>query len=238
MGSRLRNIKKIAKLGGKGKLTDALIKKLTKYYGLAIRRNAKSKDDMKKAIMATYYHLISTDEKPQHQFCPTGIDSWCQYNAAQANNISYEHPAPLHVDVQKSILPIYEDLSRDDLLERCVGGFTQNANESFNSTLWRLAPKHLNCGAKIIEIAAFLVGGIFNDGYLFVLKVMRDLDLTIGLECKNFADSYDSNRVKRQERRSLNSSKEARTAQKEKNAAELDDFIEEEGLLYGPGIAD
>ncbi|EFN61450.1 hypothetical protein EAG_00479, partial [Camponotus floridanus] len=62
MGSRLRNIKKIAKLGGKGKLTDALIKKLTKYYGLAIRRNAKSKDDMKKAIMATYYHLISTDE--------------------------------------------------------------------------------------------------------------------------------------------------------------------------------
>lgn len=51
MGSRLRNLKKTAKLGGKGKLTDALIKKLTKYYGLAIRRNAQSKDDMKKEIM-------------------------------------------------------------------------------------------------------------------------------------------------------------------------------------------
>ncbi|KZC10036.1 hypothetical protein WN55_01787 [Dufourea novaeangliae] len=52
MGSRLRNIKKTAKLGGKGKLTDALIKKLTKYYGLAIRRNFNSVEDMKKAIMA------------------------------------------------------------------------------------------------------------------------------------------------------------------------------------------
>lgn len=72
MGSRLRNIKKTAKLGDKGKLTDALIKKLTKYYGLAIRRNSESKDNMKKEIMATFYHLISTDENPQHQFCPTG----------------------------------------------------------------------------------------------------------------------------------------------------------------------
>ncbi|XP_011871660.1 PREDICTED: uncharacterized protein LOC105564118, partial [Vollenhovia emeryi] len=60
MGSRFRNVKKTAKLGGKGKLTDALIKKLTKYYGLAIRRNANSKDNMKKEIMATFYHLIST----------------------------------------------------------------------------------------------------------------------------------------------------------------------------------
>ncbi|EFN82550.1 hypothetical protein EAI_05065, partial [Harpegnathos saltator] len=60
MGSRLRNIKKTAKL------TDALIKKLTKYYGLAIRRNAHSKENMKKEIMATYYHLSSTDKQPQH----------------------------------------------------------------------------------------------------------------------------------------------------------------------------
>lgn len=34
MGTRLRNIKKKEKLGGKGKLTDLVIKKLTTYYGL------------------------------------------------------------------------------------------------------------------------------------------------------------------------------------------------------------
>lgn len=38
MGTRLRNVRK-KKLEGKGKLTENLIKKLTKYYGLAIMRN-------------------------------------------------------------------------------------------------------------------------------------------------------------------------------------------------------
>jgi len=38
MGTQLRNVKKKEKLG-KGRLTDVLIKKLTNYYGLAIRQN-------------------------------------------------------------------------------------------------------------------------------------------------------------------------------------------------------
>lgn len=57
MGTCLRNIKKVAKLGRKGKLTDTLIKKLTKYCGLAIIRHPDSVTEMKKAIMVTYYHL-------------------------------------------------------------------------------------------------------------------------------------------------------------------------------------
>lgn len=238
MGSRFRSVKKSAKLGGKGKLTDALIKKLTKYYGLAIRRNLQSKEDMKREIMATFFHLSSTDDNPQHQNCPTGANSWCGYNAAIATKQTFEHPPPLHKDVQKHILPIYEDLSRDDLLERCIGGFTQNANESFNGTVWRLAPKHLNCGSKIIEIAAYLAGGMFNEGYVFILKVMNDLQVEIGPSCKQFADMYDSNRIRRQDRRSRDGSKSARSARKQETAEQLDAFLEEEGLLYGPGIAD
>ncbi|CAK9806397.1 hypothetical protein ANTPLA_LOCUS4869 [Anthophora plagiata] len=46
MRSRLRNIKKTKKLGGKNKLTDRLIKQLTLYYGLAIRRHSNFIDDM------------------------------------------------------------------------------------------------------------------------------------------------------------------------------------------------
>jgi len=79
--------------------------------------------------------------------------------------------------MKKQILSIYEDLSHDDLLERCLGGYTQNANEFFNASVWRLASKHLNCGWKIVEIAAFLAEDIFNDGYAFILTVMNDLIL-------------------------------------------------------------
>lgn len=240
MGSRLRNVKKAEKFGGKSKLTDVLIKKLTKYYGLAIRRNPNSKDDMKKAIMATYYHLISTNKKPQHQFCPPGTDSWCTYRVTEATNTlkSYNHPEPLHPSVQKAILPIYEDLSRDDLLERCLGGNTQNANEAFNSTIWRLAPKHLHCGWKIVEIASFLAGGIFNDGFNYILSVMNDMELKIGMHCKTFADQYTKRRINRENRRSRSSSKLERMSRKEKAAAQMDAFAEEEDIMYGPGIAD
>lgn len=223
--------------------TDALnvlIKKLTKYYGLAIRRNIDSVAEMKKAIIATLHHLCSTNEKPRHENCPAGADSWCKWRVAEAAGTAkdFDHPPPLHPDVEKHLLPIYEDLSKEDLLNRCLGGHTQNANESFNSTIWRLAPKHLNCGLKIVEIAAFIAAGVFNKGYYAVLKIMETLELKIGQQCKFFADTSDAQRVTRQERRSLSSTKEARTARRLRQIEQNQFNEEKEGLLYGPGIAD
>ena len=78
MDTRLRNVKKANKLDEKGKLTEKLIKQLTSYYGLAIRRNVNSVENMKKAIMTTYYHMCSTNENPRHEDCPPGADSWCK----------------------------------------------------------------------------------------------------------------------------------------------------------------
>lgn len=240
MGSRLRGIKKRERLGGKGKLTDVLINKLTKYYGLAIRRNSDSVENMKNAIMATFDHLISTNEKPMHAKCPAGAQSWCKWQVEKAagERKEFDHPAPLHPDVQRHILPIFEDLSRYDLLERCLGGHTQNANESFNSTVWRLAPKHLHCGLKVIEIAAYIAAGIFNEGYYAVMKIFNILELKIGPQCRMYAENQDAQRVKRQEQRSKSRTKEGRTARRDEQTR-LQSFYEEtEGLLYGPGIAD
>ncbi|KZC07937.1 hypothetical protein WN55_10083 [Dufourea novaeangliae] len=67
---------------------------------------------------------------------------------------------------------------------------------------------------------------------------MQELDLVIGQQCKMFANVYDEQRLKRQERRSFSTTREARIARKKKNATLLEEFEEEEGLMYGPGIAD
>ena len=40
------------------------------------------------------------------------------------------------------------------ILELNPCGHTQNANESFNAAVWRLSPKHLHSGLKIIEMSA------------------------------------------------------------------------------------
>ena len=191
--------------------------------------------------MATYYHILSTKEELNHQNCPTGADSWCKWQKAVAlgKDPKLENLTPLlHEDMKQHLLPIYQDLSKDDLLERCLGGHTQNLNESFNSTIWRLCPKHLNSGLKIIEISACIAVGIFNEGYNSILKMMNELNITVGTYCKVFAENTDKARVERPNRMSLSETKAARTARKQKQIEENQLFKEAEGLLYGPRIAD
>ncbi|CAB3252833.1 unnamed protein product [Arctia plantaginis] len=141
MGTRLRAVKKDKTnkgIGGKGpgKLTDKVIQETTKFYGLAIRRHPDSLEDMKKEVWATYYHKCSSDKNPQHQFCPEGEDSSCKWRKAEAKNEldQFHHDKPhLISQVQVAIKPVFEDLSKDELLIRCIGAETQNNNESSNS---------------------------------------------------------------------------------------------------------
>jgi len=244
MGTRLRKAKKENKgIGGKGggKLTDKVISELTTYYGLAIRRHSDSVEDMKKAIWATYFHKASTDNNPQHNNCPPGASSWCAYQKAAAEGTldSFHHTyPPLNDKVLEVIKPIYEALSSDELLERCTGGETQNNNESFNSLLWTFAPKHIHSGAHTVEIANYLATCIFNQGFMYILKVMGLMGVKIGSHAYQFAISRDDERIERSEAEAASTSKEGRTARRAQKAQDHSFFEMEEGVLYGAGIAD
>lgn len=244
MGTRLRNAKKSNKgIGGKGagKLTDKLIGEMTKYYGLAIRRHPDSIEEMRKEIWATFFHKISTDSNPQHQNCPAGESSWCKWRRAEflgeAEQFKHNKP-PLSEAVQKVIKPIYEDLSKEELLSRCLGSETQNNNESLNSLIWTFAPKHLHSGPKVVEIATFLAVIIFNEGFEAILKTLETMGVKIGPQAEGYVQQRDSSRIDRSERRTSDVVKQARIAKREDRAALRDFQEEEEGLLYGPGIAD
>ena len=79
MGTRLRNAKRTIKdldERTEGKLlSDKIIDELTKYYGLAIRTHSNSLLEMKRAVLATFYHKSLTNENPQHSYCPSGTTS-------------------------------------------------------------------------------------------------------------------------------------------------------------------
>lgn len=172
-GMQRKVIKELVEKGA-GKLTDKLINKITKFYGLAIRRHPDSVEEMKKEIWATFYHKCSSDQNPQHQNCPAGEDS-CKYRKAEALGELHDFhhdKAPLTAQVQKAIKPVFEDLSRDELLTRCLGAESQNSNESLNSLIWTFAPKHIHSGTKIVQIATFLAVIIFNKGFEGILKVL------------------------------------------------------------------
>ncbi|KAG5327210.1 MOS1T transposase, partial [Pseudoatta argentina] len=98
-------------------------------------------------------------------------------------------------EVFKAVKPIYEELSSDDLLSRCLDGYTQNNNESFNSVLWSIAPKGVHSSKAIVDIAANIAVCNFNDGLKSVLEIMQVLNLTIGTTCYNFCIETDERRT-------------------------------------------
>ncbi|GFV21796.1 uncharacterized protein TNCV_4979321 [Trichonephila clavipes] len=84
MGSRLRKLKALWEkklsdgktIGGKGRLTDAIISKLTFFYGNAIRANSHNVNEMRQAVWAVWAHTSSTDDELKHWFCPKVKNSW------------------------------------------------------------------------------------------------------------------------------------------------------------------
>ncbi|KYN06232.1 hypothetical protein ALC62_02824, partial [Cyphomyrmex costatus] len=236
----LRNIKKQTKgLGGKGKLTGKLIDELSIYYGLAIRRNHDSIEKMRNEIYATLDHKLSTDDKPKHDKCPRGENSWCSWQKAQATgNSNYKHKPPLSQEVFKAISPIYEQLSTDELLTRCLGGYTQNSNESFNATVWFMAPKSTSSGKHVLDTAVYISVGIFNDGLSSVMRLMQNLSITIGPNCFNFCVETDERRIKFSERSLTDAAKVARSSLKTSRKEAEQANIDIHGQMYGAGIAD
>lgn len=92
-------------MSGRG-LTHGLIKKL---FGWDIKSNLNDVPAMEKAIMATFRHVTSTGNEPHHEHCPTGVNSWCKFNAAAASG----EPAPAHkLQLSASIqMPLFKGTS-------------------------------------------------------------------------------------------------------------------------------
>ncbi|KYN12200.1 hypothetical protein ALC57_15632, partial [Trachymyrmex cornetzi] len=218
-------------------LTNKVMQDLSLYYGLAIQRHPDSVEDMQREIWANYYHKISTDEKPQHHFCPEGASSWCKWQQYKAAGTPYFDPPALDRETQEILKPIYEELSQRDLLERYLGANTQNNNESFNACVWCLAPKHVFCG-KILEIATQTAACMFNEGQIPILKILETMGCVLGSGSVRFAEDCDNARVRQADRRTSDASKSAQIARREARAAKDELYDQEEGTMYGPGIAD
>lgn len=210
-------------------MTGKLIDELTIYYGLSIRRNSDSVEKMRNEIWSTLYHKMSTDENPQHEKCPIGVDSWCSWQRSKALGTlaTYEHKSPMHEDVFKAVQPIYNELSSDNLL-----------SESFNAVVWSIAPKTMSSGKTIVDIAADVAVITFNEGLSGLFAVYDALGLTVGPNMYEFCVVSDANRVKVAEHRMSDIAKKARRSITSDKKKEEEQNKALEGQLYGAGIAD
>jgi len=191
--------------------------------------------------MGNLLHYSSTDQKPQHEKYPSGADSWCAWQRASATNVlsSFKHDyVPLPNDVLSAIKPIYEELSKDVLLERCVGGFTQNNNESLNQLIWKITPKILPAGSKIVEISAFIAACTFNQGISALLTFLHGMDVKLGRNSHEYARNEDAHRILIVEKRAEAGTRDARIHRRQKQKDVLDIATAAGSLLYGAGTDD
>ncbi|GFW65258.1 uncharacterized protein TNCV_395241 [Trichonephila clavipes] len=183
MGTRLRNILKMSKgiklsdgknISGRGRLTLKEVDSIQHYYGLAIRKNLSSVEDMKRAIWAIYFHKLSTEDNPQHALCPLGEDSWCGYN--------------------RSIV------TGEGLIEKCLHGRTQNPNESFNKCIWERIPKTVFVGIETLKFGVMDAVICFNDRYVSRIKVFEALGIKPGYNTERALLIIDNKRIFEAER--------------------------------------
>ncbi|GFX56414.1 uncharacterized protein TNCV_73601, partial [Trichonephila clavipes] len=210
MGARLQKLKRMNRgkklsdgksICGKNRLTDKFIDTITTYYGNAIRQNNSSVSDMRQAIWAIYCHYRSTDEEPMHHFCPIGDTSWSKYQKAVATNSAslFKHKNIVPIAIMDEIKPIIAELSAPKLLKKCVGGKTQNANESFNSTVWKYCHKTSGSSKNIVDIAVNEAIVMFNDGMRGLINIMKSLGFKIGHFTVTYAFKANYTRIKNAE---------------------------------------
>lgn len=153
------------------------------------------------------------------------------YNAIWATYYHYCY-------VAVAIFPVFTDLSSKNLLERCVGGFNQNNNESYNQLIWKISPKIVPAGSKTVEIAAYIAAGTFNEGMASLLYYMQAMGITLGPNAYSYAEKEDEKRVNISNIRARENTRDGIMARRQHLLELLEAAEASEGLLYGPGIDD
>jgi len=80
---------------------------------MTIRSNTDSLVNMVNGVLASLYHVASTDEAPNHDLCPSGQDTWCRYNQDPS---TIKHKYELPKAIFELLEPIHEELSHFQLL--------------------------------------------------------------------------------------------------------------------------
>ena len=233
VGTALRKLKKENPgLGGKKKLTDAMIDRLQNYYGIAIRSNVGDLNGMKKAIHASFFHCASSERRDLHTHCPTGPSSWCGF---QRDKNSFKHGPGLPDNVIAKVKPVFQRLSEDSLLEKCLHGKTQNQNEAVNGMVWERVPKEVFVGGEMLEFGLFDAVSHFNIGARTVTQLLEALKITPGKYTEEGCRGLDMDRVRGAEYKERDERKKRRKVLRGQRKKKEDKNQQAEGVTYAAG---
>ena len=133
------------------------------------------------------------------------------------------------------IHPVFQDLSKPELLNKCTHGLTQNANECLNGQIWDRCPKTTYVEQETVALATNLAVLKFNDGDISFLKIFEDLDISPGLFTCKGADDCDKARIKLSAKKSTDKVKMKRKRLRHLRKKYIDNAECTEGVTYKAG---
>lgn len=229
--------------GAKGRLTggqNGAVGRLSDLYRKAIYENvdpnARSREEvsvgvatMHKAIQAVLHHSTKiVDDDVRHKYCP--LDGFCQYKTTGSMENKDHHLDPIFLDLLR---PIFDRLSESHLLERCIGGYSQNQNESFNSLIWKRCPKHTWRGPLLIKLAVNLSVLQWSCGaFIGRSKIMTGFRLDQGKYTCEASVVKDSQRLSHSLRKATELEKKIRVAEVKRKDKEERSKKKREGKTY------
>ena len=84
------------------------------------------------------------------------------------------------MDVIKQVKPIFEDLSNETLLKKCLHEKTRNQNESYNGMIWHRIPKTILISSTTFDIGVYDAAAHFNPGNMATLEIFDEIGIERG----------------------------------------------------------
>ncbi|KAK7104242.1 hypothetical protein V1264_018996 [Littorina saxatilis] len=137
----------------------------------------------------------------------------------------------------EAIKPTFRDLAnaKTELLNKCLGGYTQNANESLNSTIWKYCPKTKKQGPRTVKTALAIAVSVFNDGATCFGAMLEAMDIRPGVFAAAFFKRRDTARISNAQRQAKSASLEERRDRRQKRLTHNDNCAAREGQPYLAG---
>ena len=131
--------------------------------------------------------------------------------------------------------PIFDDLSKPELLEKCTHGLTQNVNECLNGLIWNRCPKTTYVEQQTVALATYLAVLKFNDGDISFIKIFQDMDIKPGVFTCKGAQECDTSRIKLSAKKTTEKVKQRRKTLRHLRKSYIDTTEANEGLTYEAG---
>ncbi|GFT20411.1 uncharacterized protein TNCV_4964171 [Trichonephila clavipes] len=181
--------------------------------------------DMQQAIWAIFLHKLSTDEKPQHGFCPSDSDTWCKFKKAELLGETYHHKNSLPVDVVEAMRPVFRDLANPELRKKVFTWRYAKSNESVNNVIWSRVPKKTFVQLEVLSLGTYDAVSSFNMGNVSKLEILRKMCIEPGDYTVQAMECLDKQRLLRAKYYCLQKTKEVRKEKRLKRKKEDDELL-------------